>query len=341
MRNWNDRLMICVAATGSLALAPTGLAQNFLVTGWWNRAANIPCGDGGAAGPPPAPGVPLEATFSCSGGNFPETSAMSGRASAGGSLEFDFFVRNGISCGGCDSRPGARAHTNTIGIQISADGQTGDVTASLDVALFSRVDFSVECGNCDQSDDWPYIPSIDKFETIVKIAGNTGFIDGAAGGWNTRTVTATLPIGATTPMDVQMDCQVVVGITTNGGIDQTTRASVRGLTLLGPLNTDPAGGSVGAFGPVFSFPDCPTCTADAPEINLHDNFIYPPGTAPGSLCPWDVNGDGSTDVFDFSELAADFGRDDLFPGDGGDTDYDGDCDVFDFAALASDFGCEP
>jgi hypothetical protein len=59
------------------------------------------------------------------------------------------------------------------------------------------------------------------------------------------------------------------------------------------------------------------------------------------VCHGDLNGDGATDVFDFSSLAAAFGAG---PGDthwdpAADLVPDGSIDVFDFSALAADFGC--
>jgi hypothetical protein len=60
-------------------------------------------------------------------------------------------------------------------------------------------------------------------------------------------------------------------------------------------------------------------------------------------CAGDVNGDGETNVFDFSELAAAFGS---TPGDAhwnpnADLNDDDEVDVFDFSELAANFGCVP
>ncbi len=65
--------------------------------------------------------------------------------------------------------------------------------------------------------------------------------------------------------------------------------------------------------------------------------------APVPACAGDITGDGATDVFDFSALAAAFGSS---PGDANwnpDADIvaDGVIDVFDFSTLAADFGCTP
>lgn len=70
------------------------------------------------------------------------------------------------------------------------------------------------------------------------------------------------------------------------------------------------------------------------EYNLSwFNFIPPP-----SGCVGDLNNSGSTDVFDFSIFASNFGQT-VTPGTGGDLDSSGTVDVFDFATFAGDFGC--
>ncbi len=56
------------------------------------------------------------------------------------------------------------------------------------------------------------------------------------------------------------------------------------------------------------------------------------------VCVGDINGDGATDVLDFSILAGAFGQL-VPPGTHGDHNLDGKIDVLDFAALAADFGC--
>ncbi len=58
-------------------------------------------------------------------------------------------------------------------------------------------------------------------------------------------------------------------------------------------------------------------------------------------CPGDVNGDGVTDVFDFGDLASNFGTGtpDCVGRAAGDLNCDGVVDVFDFGNLAADFGC--
>ncbi len=66
------------------------------------------------------------------------------------------------------------------------------------------------------------------------------------------------------------------------------------------------------------------------------------GFAPTPTCAGDVTGDGVTDVFDFTEVAAAFGSsagDPLFNPDA-DLNDDGAIDVFDFTTVAGDFGCD-
>jgi hypothetical protein len=60
---------------------------------------------------------------------------------------------------------------------------------------------------------------------------------------------------------------------------------------------------------------------------------------PGGDCPGDVNGNGVTDVFDFADLAANFGAGPGATRAQGDLNGDGFVDVFDFSDLAADFGC--
>jgi hypothetical protein len=58
-------------------------------------------------------------------------------------------------------------------------------------------------------------------------------------------------------------------------------------------------------------------------------------------CDADIDGDGDTDVFDFAELASNFGAGPGATREQGDLTGDGFVDVFDFADLTADFGCAP
>ncbi len=57
-------------------------------------------------------------------------------------------------------------------------------------------------------------------------------------------------------------------------------------------------------------------------------------------CVGDVNEDGFVDVFDFSDLAANFGAGPGATREQGDLTGDGFVDVFDFSELAANFGCD-
>jgi multisubunit Na+/H+ antiporter MnhB subunit len=60
---------------------------------------------------------------------------------------------------------------------------------------------------------------------------------------------------------------------------------------------------------------------------------------PVPTCVGDINGDGVTDGFDFSDLADNFGAGPDATLEQGDINGDGFVDTFDFADLADDFGC--
>jgi hypothetical protein len=64
-----------------------------------------------------------------------------------------------------------------------------------------------------------------------------------------------------------------------------------------------------------------------------------PFAVPAPECVGDVNGDGKTDVFDFADLASNFGAGPGATRQQGDLNGDGFVDVFDFGDLAGDFGC--
>ncbi len=61
--------------------------------------------------------------------------------------------------------------------------------------------------------------------------------------------------------------------------------------------------------------------------------------AASAECPGDINNDGATDVFDFADLAINFGAGPGATQAQGDLNGDGFVDIFDFADLADDFGC--
>jgi aminopeptidase N len=63
-------------------------------------------------------------------------------------------------------------------------------------------------------------------------------------------------------------------------------------------------------------------------------------TVAPTVCAGDVNGDGVTNVFDFTELSANFGAGPGATLGQGDLTGDGYVDVFDFSLLAADFGCD-
>jgi hypothetical protein len=73
------------------------------------------------------------------------------------------------------------------------------------------------------------------------------------------------------------------------------------------------------------------------EVNFDHIRLDASPAAPG--CAGDVNGDGVTDVFDFGDLAANFGAGPGATRAQGDLTGDGFVDVFDFGDLAADFGC--
>lgn len=70
-----------------------------------------------------------------------------------------------------------------------------------------------------------------------------------------------------------------------------------------------------------------------PSIASFTTAAPPPG------CPGDLNGDGDTNVLDFSVFALSFGQTGLVPGTGADLDADGDVDVYDFSIFVLAFGC--
>ncbi|MEO1129846.1 MAG: dockerin type I domain-containing protein [Planctomycetota bacterium] len=69
--------------------------------------------------------------------------------------------------------------------------------------------------------------------------------------------------------------------------------------------------------------------------------FWPGAVAPPSVCFGDINGDGSTNLADFTILAMNFGTAmGAVLGDG-DLNNDGAVNLADFTLLAMDFGCAP
>jgi hypothetical protein len=85
---------------------------------------------------------------------------------------------------------------------------------------------------------------------------------------------------------------------------------------------------------------------DSERIELLDLSGDEPGgpaeyaVTPTPGCSGDVDGDGDTDVFDFSVLTANFGAGPGAARGQGDVTGDGFVDVFDFTTLTADFGCD-
>lgn len=81
-----------------------------------------------------------------------------------------------------------------------------------------------------------------------------------------------------------------------------------------------------------------TATATDTATGSTSEFSACIASSGGVSCAADLDGDGDTDVFDFTVLATHFGM--AVPiGTLGDMDDDGDVDVIDFSAFAPDFGC--
>lgn len=71
------------------------------------------------------------------------------------------------------------------------------------------------------------------------------------------------------------------------------------------------------------------------DIDAVEALVAPPA----GPCPGDIDANDTTDVFDFSIFASNFGNE-VPCGTLGDLDGNGSVDVFDFALFASDFGCD-
>jgi hypothetical protein len=203
--------------------------------------------------------------------------------------------------------------------------QAGPVTAQCNVSFYAVADLWYDCGGCPPG--MPSFPEVVSFAAdVASTAEDRIVIHKTTDGWHHATWTGTFNLNQSRAWSANVSARIDLS---KAGTEQESYASAHAILLMGPVNSD------GSVGPVFTFPDCPTCTANAPSIGLVNNYFVPP---PGT-CVADVDSDGITDVFDFAEFAANFGRTDLIPGTGGDMDYDGDCDVLDFGVIAGDFGC--
>jgi endonuclease I len=147
---------------------------------------------------------------------------------------------------------------------------------------------------------------------------------------------------------------VTPGLTASLDVDAAQGAGDTAVLALGsiPAIGVPAGGSTqidvvvdaaaapGSYKATYTIEvsdeDIPGASAGTP-LTLVVSAIVVPTPA----CDGDVDGDGDTDVFDFSELASNFGAGPGATRSMGDLTGDGFVDVFDFADLAVDFGCGP
>jgi probable HAF family extracellular repeat protein len=194
---------------------------------------------------------------------------------------------------------------------------------------------AVDCHPLDISDDGSVIVG----RALMSGGGFRGFRWTVAGGADL------LPLGIEYPNGVSGDGRVVVG---SSGVGLGAVAWIEGVGLrsvLEILTTDcgldldgwalQVAYSVSADGTIVAGAGTNPSGEAQSWICSIDCGVIPP--AP---CSGDVDGDGDVDVFDFSTLAANFGRNDIPPGSTlGDLDGDGDVDVFDFAELTAGFGC--
>jgi len=312
---------LAMAAGCVMAMGGAAMGQNFVV----DSATN----DGqGCWGDTKTEAFELSGNCSAS---FP---GNSGSLSASGSGEIGGVPRFSMDAhwdqSGCCSRsfrPRIRSYYNLNDLVIS--GGSGIVAAECTLDLYAYHDLQWDCSNCDDPPPSPAVPTLTYFRAIFGgTGGNDVVLNAPTNGWHSLTWSASF--NASHPAATwNVAIEARFNMDTPIGPDQTSSAVAHAVALLGPVNPD------GSIGPVFTFPDCPTCTANAPSIGLVNNYIFPP---PGT-CVGDLDGDGATTVLDFGDLTANFGQTGLVPGTNGDLDYDGDCDVLDFGMWAGDFGC--
>jgi hypothetical protein len=106
------------------------------------------------------------------------------------------------------------------------------------------------------------------------------------------------------------------------------------------------GGRVsGADGPALTIVDAQLLDSGAYTLAVTDDGSTTVSdgavvaVVPGPDCNADINGDGFVDIFDFADLADNFGAGPDATREQGDLNGDGFVDIFDFADLADDFGC--
>lgn len=274
-------------------------------------------------------GVPFEVEGECPDNSGPGGTGwnLSGTGTSSGP-ELGFSISASHTLGGCCIKPfsvSIDTKYDQVSDLVITGSQAGPVTAQCNVSFYAVANLWYDCGGCPPLE--PSVPEVVEFYAdVASTAGDRINIHKTTNGWHHRTWTGTFNLNQSRAWSAGITATIDLS---KAGVEQQSYASAHAILLMGPVNAD------GSVGPVFTFPDCPTCTANAPSIGLVNNYFVP---APGT-CVADVDGDGATDVFDFAEFAANFGRTDLVPGTGGDMDYDGDCDVLDFGAFAADFGC--
>lgn len=311
-------MVVALAAGGVLAVCGGTMGQTFIVSSATN--------DGQACW-----GDTRSEAFALGGGcsnTFPGNSgtwSASGSGETGGVLRFSMDASFDFTpCCSRSFRPRIRSLYAINDLVIS--GGSGIVAAECTLDLYAFHDLSYDCSNCQDPVPAPDVPTLSHFRAIFGQTGSDDVVlNSPTNGWHQRTWTGQFnTFFPSRTWNVEIEAEF--NLSTDGGNDQVSTVAAAALALLGPVNAD------GSIGPVFTFPDCPTCTADAPSIGLVDNYLVP-------AIVGDIDGDDDTDVFDFNEFAFNFGSQ-VFPGTGGDLDYDGDVDVFDFNLFAVNFGSE-